>query len=382
MLALLACSPPVALPDDRLVHLLARTTCAPTTADLERLRAMGEERWLREQLHPGAERELEERLSAYELYGLEPVEIYDYLAAHDSREDSLGEVDVSEVPIVSQMTEWRLLRAVESRYPLREVMVDFWYDHFNVYWDKSDLAYALPQYVDEVIRPRALGNFRDLLEAVARSPAMQIYLDNWLSSAHEEGGLNENYARELLELHTLGAEAPYTQRDVVQAARCLSGWTVVDVGTGALPEQFFHFTFDPQMHHDGDKRLMDLILAPGGGVEDGEAVLDYLAAHPRTMEGHLLPVDNHRPGCSPPAFRDAIPSGSIPFPGQPTDFAEHDQQQQLALGLPQHVAQTLPQPLRYLGQRQNQLDAPWMGRQERAESFHGFPLVDLVRSLP
>jgi uncharacterized protein (DUF1800 family) len=129
-----------------------------------------------------------------------------------------------------------------------------------------------------------LGRFRDLLEATAKSPAMLFYLDNWQSRAPAEagrgkraaGGLNENYGRELMELHTLGVDGGYTQHDVTEVARCFTGWTIDQPGQGGP------FTFNPRMHDQGEKTVLGVRIPAGGGIEDGEKVLDILARHPST----------------------------------------------------------------------------------------------------
>jgi uncharacterized protein (DUF1800 family) len=139
-------------------------------------------------------------------------------------------------------------------------------------------------YDRDVIRPNVLGRFRDLLQATAQSPAMLYYLDNYQSSAPPKiipgkpvprGGLNENYAREIMELHTLGVDGGYTQKDVTEVARCLTGWTI-DRAMGS-------FRFDPRRHDNGEKVVLGQTIPAGGGIEDGEKVLDILASRSATM---------------------------------------------------------------------------------------------------
>jgi uncharacterized protein (DUF1800 family) len=134
--------------------------------------------------------------------------------------------------IVAQMQAAKLIRAVHGERQLEELMVDFWMNHFNVFARKGPIPVFLPSYESDVIRPHALGNFRDLLGATAKSPAMLFYLDNFQSMSPDsplgkrrERGLNENYARELMELHTLGVDGGYTQQDVIEVAKVLTGWT-------------------------------------------------------------------------------------------------------------------------------------------------------------
>jgi uncharacterized protein (DUF1800 family) len=218
----------------------------------------------------------------------------------------------------------KVARAVASERQLEEVMVDFWENHFTVFAGKGPERYFIAAYEREAIRPHVLGGFRDLLGAVAKSPAMLFYLDNWQSSVEEgrptadcglrgrplggtdcgerratgrrairnpsrpEGaravrnpvsrrrGLNENYARELLELHTLGVDGGYTQQDIVNVARAFTGWTLEQ------PRRGGGFVFRPVMHDAGEKTVLGQRLAAGRGMEDGDQVLDIVARHPST----------------------------------------------------------------------------------------------------
>ena len=183
----------------------------------------------------------------------------------------------------------KLASAVASERQLQEVMTDFWSNHFSVFAGKGITRLFVPAYDREVIRPRALGRFRDLLGEVAKSPAMLFYLDQWQSAADSlhptlagarrpalrRRGLNENYARELLELHTLGADAGYTQQDVIEVARALTGWTM-------NPRAEAAFVFRPEIHDAGAKTILGRRFPAGRGIEDGEEVLDMLARDPRT----------------------------------------------------------------------------------------------------
>jgi uncharacterized protein (DUF1800 family) len=187
--------------------------------------------------------------------------------------------------VARDLAEGKLLRAVYSNRQLEEVLTDFWYNHFNVFIDKGADRYLVTAYERDVIRPHVLGKFRDLLEATAKSPAMLFYLDNWESvgsnpaqgkpGAVPRRGLNENYGRELLELHTLGVDGGYTQKDVTEVARCFTGWSI------NRPQMGGGFKFNANAHDSGEK----LVLAQkihAGGIEDGERVLDMLARHPAT----------------------------------------------------------------------------------------------------
>ena len=171
----------------------------------------------------------------------------------------------------------RLVRAVHSKWQLREVMVDFWSNHFNVFARKGPVGALLPHYEREVIGRHALGRFSDLLLATAKSPAMLFYLDNWRSTAgraRRRGGINENYARELLELHTLGIDGGYTQEDVGQVARVFTGWTLESRHRPA-------FSFRGRWHDTGRKRVLGERVR-GEGIEQGEWLLLQLARRPET----------------------------------------------------------------------------------------------------
>ena len=207
---------------------------------------------------------------------------------------------------VQQIYAARLARDVVSEHQLLEVMTDFWENHFSVFRGKMPTQFTLLEYERDVIRPHALGKFRDLLGAVAQSSAMLWYLDNYLSnpdSAHltlpawntlakartpadsarirlaatrRRGGLNENYGRELLELHTLGVDGGYTQGDVINVARALTGWTL------QTPREGGGFTFNSNAHDADTKVVLGQTLKAGRGIEDGEQVLDIVARHPST----------------------------------------------------------------------------------------------------
>ena len=188
--------------------------------------------------------------------------------------------------IAAELAAARLERAVWSERQLEEVLVDFWFNHFNVFAGKDAVRWMVSAYEREAIRPHALGRFRDLVLATARHPAMLFYLDNWMSvrdglivpSGPNQGrrrGLNENYARELLELHTLGVDGGYTQRDVVETARAFTGWSIDYQGTR-------QFLYRPRAHDGGEKRVLGHVLAAGGGEGDGLAVIDIVTRHPAT----------------------------------------------------------------------------------------------------
>jgi uncharacterized protein (DUF1800 family) len=193
--------------------------------------------------------------------------------------------------LVTDLSQAKLYRAVYSNRQLQEELVDFWFNHFNVDVSKGADRMLVTTYERDAIRPNVLGKFRDLLEATANSPAMMFYLDNWQSvtpppvrlnaknpktAKQAARGLNENYARELMELHTLGVDGGYTQQDIVEVARCFTGWTI------DRPNQGGPFTYNGRTHDKGEKIVLGVTIPAGGGKEDGEKVLDILAAHPST----------------------------------------------------------------------------------------------------
>jgi len=213
--------------------------------------------------------------------------------------------------VTSELVQSKLLRAIYSDRQLEEVMTDFWFNHFNVFIGKGTDRYMLTGYERDVIRPRALGKFEDLLVATAQSPAMLFYLDNWLSvgpnsdfangirkrnnnynwrrpprpprpapvkqAKGKRSGLNENYGRELMELHTLGVNGGYTQKDVTEAARVLTGWTLKQ------PREGGGFVFEERMHEPGDKRVLGHRIK-SGGEKEGRDLLHILARHPSTAK--------------------------------------------------------------------------------------------------
>ncbi len=216
----------------------------------------------------------------------------------DQRE-VLGALENPERLVVEELIAQRLTRDIYSNAQLQEVMTDFWLNHFNVYLRKNEATpYYLVSFERDVIRPRALGKFEDLLEATAHSPAMLLYLDNAesigpdslaaqraeMAAARRPGqqkkkreGLNENYARELMELHTVGVNGGYTQADVTQVARILTGWTV------ERPQRGGAFQFEPNRHEPGTKKALGQKFKENGEME-GRELLHYLATRPATAQ--------------------------------------------------------------------------------------------------
>jgi len=226
--------------------------------------------------------------------------------------------------VVQESQQAKILRAVYSERQLQEVMTDFWFNHFNVYVQKGPDRILTASYERDAIRPNVFGKFEDLLKATAEHPAMLFYLDNWMSASpnakmpdrdelrrmrrerrfggfgnramrrmemdemrriNQNGkvpnrarGLNENYAREIMELHTLGVDGGYTQKDVQEVARCFTGWTIRNPRAGG------DFYFNQFMHDDGEKAVLGKKIPSGGGIKDGYAVIHMLATHPSTAK--------------------------------------------------------------------------------------------------
>jgi uncharacterized protein (DUF1800 family) len=228
----------------------------------------------------------------------------DFLAGMDPKQkETLQAMNNPQGVVTDELLQAKVLRAVYSERQLEEVMTDFWFNHFNVYVGKGPDRLMLANYEQDVIRPRAMGKFEDLLVATAKSPAMLFYLDNWLSvgpasmkalgipagprgrygypphppkkNAKQNSGLNENYGRELLELHTLSVNGGYSQRDVTEAAKVFTGWTIDKPNDGG------GFKYDPNMHEPGPKFVLGHRIKPKGEGE-GLELLHRLATSPQT----------------------------------------------------------------------------------------------------
>ena len=294
--------PDPAASDVTILHVLQRLTYGPRPGDVARVKTIGLAAWLERQLDPARldDAAVEGALGALPTLTMSIADLQrDYPRPDPELQRKLASGDMSpremreQYPperrparIVAELQAARMLRAVASERQLQEVMVDFWFNHFNVFAAKGEVRWYLTAYERDVIRPHALGRFPDLLRATARHPAMLFYLDNWLSTrpgftprggpnAGRPAGLNENYARELMELHTLGVDGGYTQADVTEVARAFTGWTI------DRPRQDARFVFRPATHDLGDKRVLGRSIR-AGGERDGDEVLDLLAAHPAT----------------------------------------------------------------------------------------------------
>jgi uncharacterized protein (DUF1800 family) len=347
--------------DEAILHALNRLGYGPRPGDVERIRKMGLEKWIEQQLHPDSidDSALDDRLEKYPTLAMSSTKLLDEYPPpqqaakkegvtkeeakdqlKEKRQDAVAQVKKTgndnldrarqqlaniQGPnrITVELSMAKLDRAVYSQRQLEAVMEDFWFNHFNVFADKGADKWLITSYVRDTIRPHAMGKFQDLLLATAKSPAMLFYLDNWLSAdpaafkrmqqmiaqrraryqgifgsgaapqpgtfpapsaapqanapppKKEERGLNENYGREVMELHTIGVNAGYTQDDVIAMAECLTGWTVHE------PRKDPEFFFEERIHAQGKKIVMGHTFNYGG-VRDGEEALKFLASHPST----------------------------------------------------------------------------------------------------
>jgi uncharacterized protein (DUF1800 family) len=258
--------PPQSDQIDEVSHVISRLTFGPRPGDYRRVATMGVDAFIEQQLDPDSidDRRCDWRIAPIESLHQPPPELYDY---HPRQ-------------LLSDMTRARILRGVYSKRQLFEVMVEFWSDHFNIVSEKGECKWVKAADDRDVIRRHALGRFRDLVRASAVSPAMLIYLDGHDNKVEHPGERpNENYARELLELHTLGVHGGYTQNDVMEVARCLSGWTY---GHYLLRFKQAHVEFNSSRHDNGQKAVLGVTIPAGGGAGDLERVLDIVCAHPST----------------------------------------------------------------------------------------------------
>jgi uncharacterized protein (DUF1800 family) len=359
----------------RAVHLLSRATWGVRPADVEAALALGLTQWLERQLDPEAIRDdgVPARLAAFPttaqpmsvlLRDFNPQPPVQRQMAQMQAQDSAGRAAAAREQMREQMTPEqrrerqqrspqrlaqelvgaKLVRSVYSERQLEDVMADFWYNHFNVFFGKGQDRYFVGDYERTAIRPHVFGRFEDMLIATAQHPAMLFYLDNW-QSVHVDGnalpamaqqrarnrGLNENYARELLELHTLGVDGGYTQQDVIEVARAFTGWTFERPGQrqaqlqlrrppsvrGAIRRGVFGgaarqdgtiygagdipFVFRPQLHDRGEKVVLGKRLPANRGMEDGMDVIRLLSRHPATARHLATKLVERFVSDSPPA---------------------------------------------------------------------------------
>ena len=362
---------------DEIVHVLNRITFGPGPGDVDAVQKMGVRNYIEQQLHPEQidDSAVEQQLAGFDLLQLSSQQLTELFQgerkkalakqkelaaaagqnngamaaasnqnalppadqvqspAPGSAKGAIGKmldmaVQYRSVAAVGQLEQAKLVRAVESKRQLQEVLVDFWGNHFNI--DMKKGPDRVLKVVDDrdVIRPHIWGKFRDLLEASAKSPAMLFYLDNasntvartvtekeqqavgriraqMMENGNEalapplpevgqaKGGINENYAREIMELHTLGVDGGYTQKDVQEVARCFTGWSIQrDTGT---------FLFRPFLHDRGEKVVLGHVIPADGGMRDGEMVLDILASNPATAHHIALEMCQRFVSDNPPA---------------------------------------------------------------------------------
>lgn len=296
---------------DQVTHLLQRATWGVRPQDIEAALSAGISTWLDRQLSPATiadsitfarlqafpslNREMTDAVTEFQRLQRERMrrQQEDQPTRPPVRPDSMrGQPrELNPQLLLLDLTSAKVTRAAYTERQLEDVMTDFWYNHFNVFFGKGMTRFMVADYEARAIRPHVFGRFRDMLGATARHPAMLFYLDNATSIAPDTTnfrvpamlrtrGLNENYARELLELHTLGVDAGYTQVDVINVARAFTGWTFRRPGPRSAGR--IEFQFAPVLHDRGSKTVLGRTLAAGRGPEDGEDVLDLLARHPAT----------------------------------------------------------------------------------------------------
>jgi uncharacterized protein (DUF1800 family) len=371
--------------NQKIIHLLNRLGYGPRAGDVERVKRMGIDKYIDLQLNPDRidDQAIEAKLANYPSLRMNASEIQEKYPPPQFLARELGLKKGKNAPVLppgegadenakkeyrQQVMEYyqehnlrppqlllqdlqaqKIIRAAYSERQLQEVMTDFWFNHFNIFWAKNADRNLTTDYEMNVIRPRTMGKFKDLLLATAKSPAMLVYLDNFQSMSPDaklpdarqmrrpgafqrrpnalggfgnprlndpnypnqqrtqqsdremqrdqmnqqqqqrpaqlppgqkgrKPGINENYAREIMELHTLGVEGGYSQKDVQEVARCLTGWTL------DRPRQGTQFVFRPFMHDNKEKTVLGHTIPAGGGIKDGEMVIDILAHHPSTAK--------------------------------------------------------------------------------------------------
>lgn len=282
------------------LHVLNRLGFGPRPGDIARVNAMGVENYIHQQLFPETIAEpsqLSEKLNELTTYSLNSSELYEAYGPPPKVDgvrpdpDMVKEQRKRSQIILREAMEAHLMQAIESPRQLQEVMVDFWYNHFNVYAQKGLDHLWVGDYEREAIRPYVLGRFRDLLEATAKHPAMLFYLDNWQNMSpnnlmdrrgKRSRGINENYARELMELHTLGVNGGYSQDDVIALAHILTGWGFRGRPRGSN-EVSYEFYFNDRRHDHSDKVLLGQAIE-GNGEQEVEEALDILAKSPATAK--------------------------------------------------------------------------------------------------
>jgi uncharacterized protein (DUF1800 family) len=281
----------------KILHALNRISLGIRPGDVERVESMGLERYIQTQLSPAQEPippTLAQQLLQFNTLRMSPLQLqqtYDQ-RTKDATPEERKTYQQGLRKVMQEAVQARLLRATESPRQLEEVMTEFWFNHFNVFANKGQDRLWVGSYEETAIRPHVLGKFRTLLEATARHPAMLFYLDNWQNTAPGSKGargrfqgLNENYARELMELHTLGVDGGYTQKDVTTLAKILTGWGIrqgkrANRQAGKDESGFY---FNANRHDFSDKVFLGRNIK-GGGEAEVEAALDMLAKSPITAK--------------------------------------------------------------------------------------------------
>jgi len=300
--------------DREIMHVLNRLAFGPALEQFQYAKSVGVERYIAEQLNPDSipePIELRSRLAPLETLKLDPVQLRQLYGPLPSLRGFKPNADAEKAQrerarlVLHDAGEARILRALLSRRQLQEVLVDFWFNHFNVFSGKGLDDVWIGNYEQRAIRPFALGRFRDLLFATTKHPAMLVYLDNTLSTAPgspgargRQKGLNENFAREVMELHTLGADGGYTQEDVITLARILTGWRVNPPDARAYPE--YGAVFEGARHDYSSKVFLGHEMKSRGKAE-GEEALDILARSPKTARHIAFELAQYFVADDPPA---------------------------------------------------------------------------------
>jgi uncharacterized protein (DUF1800 family) len=314
--------------DEKALHVLNRLTFGPKPGDLAAVKEEGVEAFIQAQLHPetlAESDEVSEFVTESKTLNLTPAELfksYGPMAAKAQASTIQDDTDPNNKKLEAQIKQnlfktvyqdvckARFLRALDSPKQLQEVMTDFWFNHFNVFANKGLDHIWIGSYEEQAIRPRALGKFRDLLEATCHHGAMLFYLDNFRNRSNKSAstkvnGSNENYARELMELHTLGVDGGYTQKDVTELARILTG---LGIPNPKQPFKYavqqegdprFGYCFDKGRHDFGDKVLLGHEIKGSGSGEIEEA-LTILAKSPATAHHISYQLAQYFVADSPP----------------------------------------------------------------------------------
>ncbi len=309
-----AAEPPPALMSERerAIHVLDRLAYGARPGEVDKVLAEGVDAWIARQLRPDSidDSAVEKKLKAFKSLTMSGQQLFEAYPDKKSRLAGMFGGGGKPGDVAQELAAAKMLRAVESERQLQEVLADFWFNHFNIASQKNQDRWLVSPYERETIRPHVLGKFRALLGATAHSPAMLVYLDNFQSTLDERYvpagaredlfemeekmtanggkkgraklGLNENYARELMELHTLGVDGGYTQKDVTELARILTGWSL-DRPNKKNRLKDFEFKFKRRMHDPGPKVLLGRPFA-WSGESEGEQALDLLARRPQTAK--------------------------------------------------------------------------------------------------